>query len=167
MFLQFCESLEAVPDGLNEKIILPNLGRGENARDVKIEPETAMDILDYLRKYEYAEPKHVAFELFWHTGCRIGELRAIDVDDYNSTEAYIAIVHRPQHGTPLKNQEAGERYVGLTSDYTRLLDDYINDVRPEVTDEHGREPLLATKHGRPAYTTSLFSTDSESSFMDD
>lgn len=81
VFLTFCESIEAVPEGVHEKIILPNLARGENTRDAKIEPDEAMDVLDYLRKYEYATSKHMAFEILWHAGCRIGELRAIDLDD--------------------------------------------------------------------------------------
>lgn len=153
VFLRFCESIEAVPEGVHEKIILPNLARGENTRDAKIEPDEAMDVLDYLRKYEYATSKHVAFEILWHAGCRIGELRAIDLDDYNPSEGYLSIVHRPQKGTPLKNQQEGERLVGLSGEYLGLLDDYIGDVRPDVTDENGREPLLATTYGRPAYST--------------
>lgn len=34
-----------------------------------------------------------------------------------------------------------------------MLDDYIADRRPDVTDENDRRPLIATKHGRPSRTT--------------
>lgn len=34
-----------------------------------------------------------------------------------------------------------------------LLDDWIRDQRPDVTDEYGREPLLATSYGRACKTT--------------
>lgn len=34
-----------------------------------------------------------------------------------------------------------------------ILDDYVAHKRPDVTDEHGREPLLATGRGRLSKST--------------
>ena len=38
---------------------------------------------------------------------------ALDVDDYNADEMYVEVHHRPEDGTPLKNQEKAEREVNL------------------------------------------------------
>jgi hypothetical protein len=35
----------------------------------------------------------------------------------------------------------------------QLLDDWLRDRRPDVTDDYGREPLLATQYERPSRTT--------------
>ena len=153
VFLQFCEKIDGVTPDLHEKIIMPSLAKDENTRDAKIEPADAMDVLDYLRKYEYAKSYHVAFELLWHTELRIGALRSLDLEDFHSEDAYLELKHRPEQETPLKNKEGGERLVGLKRDVCRLLEEYIQDGRPDVTDEYGREPLLATIHGRPGYST--------------
>jgi hypothetical protein len=34
-----------------------------------------------------------------------------------------------------------------------LLDDYIQSQRHDVEDDHGREPLITTTHGRPSLST--------------
>lgn len=61
--------------------------------------------------------------------------------------------HRPKSDTPIKNGFDGERFIGLSGWLCKLLDDWLRDRRPDVTDEHGREPLLATQYGRPGRTT--------------
>lgn len=40
-------------------------------------------------------------------------------------------------GTPIKNKEDGERMVALSSGLCDLLDDWIDYVRPDVTDKPG------------------------------
>lgn len=50
--------------------------------------------------------------------------------------------------TPLKNGEPAERYVAIKPDTVDLLDDWIAENRPEVTDSNGREPLITTAQGR-------------------
>jgi len=148
VFLRWAENIEGVHSGLSEKVDVPNLQPNENQRDKKIDPEEAFDIIDYLRKYKYASRNHVIFELLWHTAARLGEIRAIDLDDYYPRDAYIKISHRPEGGTPLKNKNEGERLVGLSDELCKLIDDYIENVRIDQTEEGGREPLLTTNKGR-------------------
>jgi hypothetical protein len=47
----------------------------------------------------------------------------------------------------------GERFVALSSEVCGLLDDWIDNQRPDVVDEFGREPLIATSHRRMHTTT--------------
>jgi integrase len=89
-------------------------------------------------------------ELLWHTGLRTGTIRALDVGDLDAERDRLRVCHRPETGTPLKNREAAERYVALSPDVSRALDDYIAEQRHSVTDDHGRRPLFTTHNGRPA-----------------
>lgn len=107
----------------------------------------------HLHKYEYASMPHVLFALLWDTGFRLGTVRALDVGDYHPDEMYVEIHHRPETDTPLKNQEKAEREVNLHEWVCHTLDDYLADRRPDVTDDHGRRPLLATRNGRAGQTT--------------
>jgi Phage integrase family. len=110
-------------------------------------------ILDYLSKFRYASRHHVVLALLWHTMMRRGAVRAPDLQDYNSDDQCIAVLHRPETDTPLKNQEDGERIVALSPHMCDLLDDWIDSHRPDVTDEFGREPLVTTPQGRIHATT--------------
>jgi site-specific recombinase XerD len=150
LFLQWCESRGLV-EGLSESMILPE--RGDAARDTMIEPDEARRILQYLYKYDYASQQHALFALLWDTGFRLGTVLALDVDDYHADGMYVEVHHRPEDGTPLKNQEKAEREVNLHEWVREVLDDYVADRRPDVTDENDRRPLIATKHGRPSRTT--------------
>ena len=84
---------------------------------------------------------------------RRGAAHALDVDDYDPNGQYLELHHRPDTGTPIKNGFDGERLVDLSGWLCNLLDDWIRDRRSDVTDSYGREPLLATRQGRPAKTT--------------
>jgi site-specific recombinase XerD len=79
--------------------------------------------------------------------------RASTVLSYDAEEQYLKIRHRPETGTPVKNQGDGERLVALSDDVCNLLDDWLAHKRPNVTDEYGRDPLLASRHGRAGKTT--------------
>jgi hypothetical protein len=46
---------------------------------------------------------------------RVGEIRAIDCDDYDSDEQFLRVAYRPDSETCLKNQSRGERHVDLVS----------------------------------------------------
>ena len=150
VFIKWCES-RGLLEGIAENIMLPD--RGRTARDEKIEPERAQAILRYLDKYHYATMQHALFALLWDTGFRLGTVRALDLDDYHLDEMYVETRHRPDEGTPLKNEEKGERQVNLHEWVCTVLDDYISGHRSDVTDDHGREPLLTTEYGRPVRTT--------------
>ncbi|WP_353617834.1 tyrosine-type recombinase/integrase [Natranaeroarchaeum aerophilus] len=148
VFVKWLESIEAVSNDLHTKVQLPSLAADDNIRDAILGPERAAEILEQLRTYNYASLKHVTIALLWHTMMRRGSARAVDVGDYSPTEQYIEVFHRPATDTPIKNQEKGERLVAVSDEVCAVLDDWIADRRPEVTDEYGREPLLASPQGR-------------------
>jgi integrase len=154
VFIRWCESIDGVPVDLHTKVVSPELSAGEGIRDTRLQSESAEKVLARLEKYYYAELGHVTITLLWRTMMRRVSVIALDVDDYNADEQYLTVKHRPETGTQLKNGENGERFVALRDDTCTLLDDWLADRRPDVSDEHGREPLLATKQGRPHPTPS-------------
>jgi len=155
VFIEWCESIDAIESGLFRKVKSPSIPDGENASESVIHADRARDVLDYLNKYEYATTEHVAWLVLVETGMQMGALHALDVDDYapDADEPHLNIVHRPETGTPIKNGVKGERWVGLSAGACEVLDDYLVDQRPKVTDEAGREPLLATRYGRTGKST--------------
>lgn len=148
VFLNFCASIDAVHEGLHEKILLPTVSQGEQASQSTLEAERADRVVDYLEKYEYASRAHVVMTLLWKTGVRMGSARAIDLDDYDPDSPGVQLAHRPQEGTPLKNKHRGERWIALRGYTANVLDDYVEGPRDDVRDEYGREPLLTTAQGR-------------------
>ncbi|TMT85810.1 site-specific integrase [Haloterrigena sp. H1] len=148
VFLRWSADIDAVHPDLPEKVQSPSLRRGENEKTTHIDSETAQDILDYLRKYEYATLSHVVWEILWHTGMRRGAARSLDVSDYQSEDRYLDVCHRPETDTPLKNKYEGERPVAISEAVSTVIDDWVDNQRPDVTDDYGRQPLLATDFGR-------------------
>ncbi len=153
VFIRFLETIDAVKPDLSQKVLSPDLNDKENVRDVMLERDRAEAILEYLATFEYASRAHVVLALEWHTMLRRGAVRALDLDDYHPGDRCLEVRHRPDTGTPIKNQEDGERMVALSQGICDLLDDWITYARPDVTDEHGREPLITTTYGRIANTT--------------
>ena len=150
VYLRYLERIEACDEGLADKVLIPNVSSQQEARDIHLSHERATQIIEHLSKYEWASIKHVVFHLTYHTGLRRSSLYALDVDDWHSDERVLHVRHRD--GTPLKLREQGERNLSITDDrLATALDDYIEDVRPEVTDEHDREPLFASEQGRYHY----------------
>lgn len=150
VFIRFCESINAVRDGLSEKVRMPTVASSDERSQAMLSSERAEDVLQYLRRFEYASRFHVVIELLWHTGIRMGALHALDVNDFHYDDAYLDVRHRPETETALKNGTEGERYVGLSLEVCETVNDWIEQTRPAVVDEHGREPLIATRHGRIA-----------------
>lgn len=153
VFIRFCESIDAVRQDLSEKVISPSLSAGEDQRDVMLHSERADRILEYIDRFEYASFDHVLLRLLWRTGMRTGTVQALDVDDYDPDEGRLRTRHRPETDTRLKNGERGERLIALNPETCQLLNDWVESRRPEVQDEYGRNPLLATQQGRPSKTT--------------
>lgn len=147
-FIRFCEHIDAVADGLSETVVSPQLRKGEHARNEMVTTEEAEKILDRLRTYEFASSRHVCFRLLWRTACRRSTLVALDLGDYDQDNQHLEIQHRPDTGTPLKLQSRGERFVSLTNESCNVLDAWIRDRRPDVTDRHERKPLITTSQGR-------------------
>ena len=145
VFLRWCES-RGLTENLAENILMPEISDG--TRDEKLDREDGKRLLKQLRTYEYASFKHALFALLWSTGMRVGAARALDVPDYNSDEMYVEVHHRPDSGTPLKNEEDGERHVNLHEWVCVVIDDYLDAHREPVPDNAGRQPLFTTQHGR-------------------
>jgi len=148
VFLRFCQALDAVQDGLAESVVSPTIDREQNVSDAIIQTEVAETILEYQDKYNYASLKHALFRLLWESGMRIGAAQGIDIKDVHLRDAYVELHHRPETDTPLKNGKGGERNVALSPDLNFVLEDYINELRPERTDDYGRNPLFASSQGR-------------------
>lgn len=148
LFIRWCESIDAVSEGLHEKIVMPILKKEDEQAEKILDGKTAGTILDYLRQFEYASRPHVILEVLWHTGIRLGALRSLDLDDYDAEGESLQLRHRPDKGTPLKNGTEGERLVALDPDVCRVVEDWIDYHRHEVTDEFDRKPLLTTRNGR-------------------
>lgn len=153
VFVRWLESIDGAPKDLHEKVRSPAVGRDEGSRDVMIEADEAEKVLSYLETYYYATLDHVTISLLWHTMMRRGAAHSLDVEDYHPEDSCLEIRHRPETGTPLKNGKRGERLVAISGWLCNLLDDWLRDRRPDIVDESGREPLLATSQGRIGKST--------------
>jgi integrase len=93
----------------------------------------------------------------WRRDSGEDEGLAPDVVDGLLEEAELPFIrprHRPESDTPLKNGHAGERVINIADSTADILRDYIRVNRPDVVDEHGRRPLLASKRGTNRLSTS-------------
>jgi len=142
------ESIDAVEPNLHEKIDIPELDKGENARSVMIEAEQADEILEHLDRFEYASRRHVIFLLLWETAMRTGALRSLDVDDVDLEDGFIRVVHRAEYGTPLKNKSGSERFIAISPETCQVLGDWVEHLHPKKRDDQDRMPLISTEYGR-------------------
>lgn len=149
-FLQFAAHVEAVPEDLFMKVPIPDLSDGDEVSDSKIVPERVPPIVEYLEKFHYASRDHVVVLLMWHTGARIGGLRAIDLRDADleGESPGLDFVNRPDSGTRLKNGEKSERYNRIHRAVADVLMDYVTGPREDVVDDDSRQPLVTTREGR-------------------
>ena len=147
VFIKWCEDAELLPPNLHDRIAMPNLSEDEQADDTMLSTERVEHTLAYLEKYEYATIRHVLFKLIWHTGFRMGTVRAIDMEDYHSKRQFVEVRHRPETDTPLKNGGKAERQVNLSEDMCNVIDDYLS-VNREPTPDARRQALFTTSGGR-------------------
>lgn len=159
-FLRFAANIDAVPPELYEQITLPTMKNGEDVSDSTLSPERTIEILDYLEGAQPGTRDHIILLLLWETGARTGAIRGLDLDDLDLDGTHprfsgpaIQFVHRPEQGTPLKNQQKGTRWNRISEKTARYIEDYIQYHRDDVTDDHGRRPLITTEYGRPAGNT--------------
>lgn len=153
VFIKWLEAIEGCPPDLAAKIKSPSITPDENARTVELHTDKAEQVLPSLEKYEYASLRHITLTLLWHTMMRRGAARALDLRDYHREQQCVEVIHRPETGTPLKNGAGGERMVALSHSVCEVLNDWIDEQRPNVTDDYGREPILASAQGRVHVTT--------------
>jgi site-specific recombinase XerD len=153
-FLEFCEDREAVPDGLAQKVRIPDLDDEDRSSDKKLSGGAAQALLRYYRNGDqFGTRPHVLFELLWMTGARQSAIRGLDVRDVHLDEEYVEFHHRPDTGTPLKNNTSGERPVGIPTVVADAIRTFLRDYRYDVHDEFGRAPLVASRDGRPKEDT--------------
>jgi len=146
-FLDFCYKVDACPKGMRNKVPLPTLTEEEEVRDEMLAPDRAREILNYLERHRYASREHVVFMILWHTGRRIGGLRALDVEDFDAEDGCLHLQHRPETGTPLKNDKKSEGYIAVGDYECEVIEDWIKLHRPNTT-EYGRRPVISTNQGR-------------------
>jgi len=148
VFLKWAGSIEAVPANLYDKVMIPRVTPEQERRDETLSSDAASDILDHLSTFHYASLDHALFALLWETGMRLGGANSLDVGDVHVEEEVTEVVHRPEHGTRLKNGLNGQRPVAITVKLARLLDQYIENTRRDLPDEYGRKPLFTSRQGR-------------------
>ncbi len=154
-WISHLENIEAVKPGLSDSISIPESSEGDGVRNVDLDPKRAEQILEYLGKYFYATLAHVVWVLAVRTGRRTGCLLALDCDDVHlkGDEPYLEFFNRPEKGTRLKNGTKSESHVSISKADAEIISDFIDTTRPDTTDDYGREPLLATQHGRASTST--------------
>jgi integrase len=86
--------------------------------------------------------------ILWNTAMRISSLHSLDVNDVLADENAVRLEHRPDQGTTLKNGESANRLVAIPGLLMDTVTDYIETNRPDVEDEYGRKPLIASDQGR-------------------
>jgi integrase len=165
-FLRFAANIDAVPPELFEQLSLPTMKNGEDVSDSTLELDRAIGILEYLERAHPSSRDHIILLFLWETGARTGAIRGLDLRDLDLDGTHprfsgpaIQFVHRPETGTPLKNQEKGTRWNRISQSTAGYIQTYIDYHRDDVTDEHGRSPLITTEYGRPAgntFRTSLY-----------
>ncbi|MFB6189867.1 MAG: tyrosine-type recombinase/integrase [Halapricum sp.] len=148
VFLEFCAAIGAVEAGLREVVRLPEVDPEEEARDEHLDAGRAQEIIDHLDRYAYASRDHVIVAILWHTGIRLGSLRAFDVSDFDPDARCLDLRHRPEAGTPLKNKQAAERSIAVGPHYCEVIQEYLDHNHKEVTDDHRRRPLITSSQGR-------------------
>lgn len=154
-FIGFCEDIGAVEEDLHESVHVPRASPEEQSRDERLETDDATKLLFHFRDKAnglFGTKWHAILELIWHTGARIGGVRALDLEDYDSEFEVLEFRHRPRQGTPLKNQMGGERDVAILPEVADALDAYIENHRFDSHDREGRAPLFTTrsKQARPS-----------------
>lgn len=152
-FLEYCERVDLVEEGMTKKVKPPSVPPEKQVDKTRLAPADARALFDYYEENEYGSRSHALLTLVWFTGCRLGGIRTLDVDDYDSERQLLEVLHRPKRGTPLKNGRDGERAVGITGYVCDVLDAYIENARHDVYDKHGDQPLLTSSIGRPAGNT--------------
>jgi len=126
----------------------------EISSDSKLDQDDALALIRHYRSDPtvFGTRRHALLELAWHTGARASGLRALDLRDMRETDdgqRYLAFVNREETGTRLKKGNDGERPVRISEETWSALNRYVEHHRIEQWDEHGRQPLLTSRVGRP------------------
>jgi site-specific recombinase XerC len=166
VLIRWCEKVEIVEEGLADEMDLPDLDNSDIVSYTRLSSEAAKKIFEYHEQFEYVDRKFAKFALMWEALLRLGDVRALDLADYNRKEGYINLHHRPEEDTTLKNGESevegegGERKINVPDWVCEILNTYIDGTgdpnhpkRKDETDEYGRKPLFTTQYGRVSKST--------------
>ncbi|QZY01082.1 tyrosine-type recombinase/integrase [Halobaculum rubrum] len=155
--VEYLVGIEAVDEQLAESVNIPSLDRADETSDTLLAPADATASLSFFRDSPAYRGTdwHTFLEIAWNTGARMGGIRGLDLRDYERLDdgATLSFVHRPQSDTPLKNKTEGERVVRISETVADVLDFYLTRERVDKRDDHGREPLLSCRQGRPSDST--------------
>lgn len=149
-WVRFLESLGAVSDDLHEAVPNPDVPKGAEINEVKLDPGDGDALIRYYRQSDdhYGTRQHAILEVIWFTGARLGAVRGLDLGDVWLDETAIAFRHRPEQDTPLKNGPDGERVVAVSPAVADVLREYVDTTRYERRDDYGRQPLITSHYGR-------------------
>lgn len=155
VFLKYLASAGIVDDALPRAVSVPRVEEEDLSDDTRLASDDAAALLAALRDdpAHFGQPTHALLELLWHVGCRMGGVRALDLEDVDLEDATIAFHHRPSTGTPLKNKRDGERVVAIGEPVVDSLRTYRARERFDKRDDHGRAPFFCARQGRPSFTT--------------
>jgi site-specific recombinase XerD len=154
MAIRYWERIEAVEEGLAEKVPVRYPDKHEEVRDDTLFWEEARPLLRWLSRPTQTGSKfHALFELAWNTAARVGGLRALDLRDVDHEEGIVWFQHRSGMDTPLKNGRDGERAVSISPRVCEAIAAYVDGPRKDVRDQYGRSPLFTSQQGRPAIST--------------
>lgn len=148
VFLEFCAAIDAVESGMRERVHLPEIEPEDEARDEHLDTARAEAVIKHLDRFAYASRDHVVLAILWHTGIRLGSLRAFDIGDFDQEAKCFDLRHRPDTGTPLKNKKAAERSIAFGPHYCEVVEEYLAHNRQKITDDNGRHPLITSSQGR-------------------
>lgn len=150
VFMTAMESMEYVAPGMADRVHVPDIDEEDETSDEILEYDRAEEILSHITKAESGQAEEVVWRLFVDCGLRLSSVHSIDKSDVEieGEVPHIKLRNRPEEGTKLKNRSSSERRVFITEKTAEVIDHYLQYNHPEVSDEHGRMPLIGTPHGR-------------------
>jgi len=154
-WVKWLESQGLVEVGLHLAIQPIQLSDKEQTSSDNFEPRQIKNYLNYYRESQKwrATRRHALLEVIAHTGARRSGIRALDVADWDSENQKLVFMNRPERGTRLKKGDTHQRKVVLSSEPAQVVDEFLAKNRLNKHDENGREPLFASRQGRPTKST--------------
>lgn len=135
-FFKWSARYDFTDSALTDAMESPDFNKHGAARERMIPFDHAKDLLDYLKKFKYTTKDHIMVAIMCHTGCRRWAMCGLDLDDYSPVRerdsgqyGLFRFHYRPDTGTPLKNDEGGEREVMIWPHFREIIEDYIDTHR--------------------------------------
>ena len=155
LWVKWLESQGLVEVGLHLAIQPIKLSDKEQTSSDILEPDQIKKYLAYYRNSPKwrGTRRHALLEVISHTGARRSGIRALDVADWDSKNQKLVFMNRPERGTRLKRGDSHQRKVVLSGEPAQVVDEFIAQNRLNKHDENGREPLFASRQGRPTKST--------------